>query len=87
MDVNGNPYCSYGQDYTAADRKPCQASGLVPLQYTACENLNITNPCNDSDDYRIRCIASDDSWTCFCVVTQTIGRNCANRGQLIEEFS
>ena len=43
--------------------------------------LNITNPCNSTTDFPIRCVAADDGWNCFCEVTQTLGRDCANLGE------
>jgi len=76
MDANGLAYCSYGVNYTLTDRKLCDASGLPTAQYSACENLNLTNPCNSTTDFPIRCVASDDGWTCFCEVTQTLGIDC-----------
>ena len=50
-------------------------------QYTACDTLNISNPCNSTTDFPIRCVAADVGWTCFCEVTQTLGRDCANFGK------
>ncbi|CAF1111478.1 unnamed protein product, partial [Adineta ricciae] len=78
MDSNGLAYCSYGSNYTLVDRKLCDASGLPTAQYTACDALNLTNPCNGTANFPIRCVASDTSWTCFCEVTQTLGQNCGN---------
>lgn len=82
LDNNGLAYCSYGQTYTLVDRKLCDASGLPTLQYSACSNLNSTNPCNSTTTFPIRCVASDDGWSCFCEVTQTLGKDCANLGLL-----
>ncbi|UJR30132.1 hypothetical protein I4U23_017673 [Adineta vaga] len=76
VDSNGLAYCSYGQNYTLADRKLCDASGLPTAMYTACEGLS--NPCNSTLNFPIRCVASDTNWTCFCEVTQTLGRDCGN---------
>lgn len=81
MDINGLPYCSYGQNYTDVDRKLCDASGLPTAQYTACSILNNTNPCNSTPDFPIRCVGADDGWNCFCEVTQTLGKDCANLGK------
>ncbi|CAF4549618.1 unnamed protein product [Rotaria sp. Silwood1] len=78
VDNNGLPYCAYGQTYTLVDRKLCDASGLPTAQYTACDILNITNPCNSTSDFPIQCVAADDGWNCFCEVTQTLGKDCAN---------
>lgn len=86
MDVNGLAYCSYGQNYTLTDRKLCDASGLPTAQYTACEMTNLTNPCNSTVEFPIRCVASDTSWTCFCEVTQTLGMNCGNFGKKIDNI-
>ncbi|CAF3707629.1 unnamed protein product [Rotaria sordida] len=78
VDNNGLAYCAYGQSYILIDRKLCDASGLPTAQYTACDILNITNPCNSTANFPIRCVAADDGWNCFCEVTQTLGRDCAN---------
>ena len=78
IDSNGLAYCSYGQNYTLIDRKLCDATYLPTAQYTACDILNITNPCNSTDDFPIQCVAADVGWNCFCIVTQTLGKNCAN---------
>ncbi len=80
MDNNGIAYCSYGINYTLTDRKLCDASGLPTAQYTACSMLNISNPCNSTVDFPIRCVASDSGWNCFCEITQTLGRDCGNYG-------
>jgi hypothetical protein len=82
IDNNGLPYCAYGQNYTLEERKLCDASGLPTAQYTACDILNITNPCNTTTAFPIRCVAADNGgWTCFCEVTQTLGKDCANLGK------
>ncbi|CAM4752695.1 unnamed protein product [Rotaria magnacalcarata] len=78
VDNNGLAYCSYGRTYSIVDRQLCDASGLPTAQYTACSILNITNPCNSTANFPIQCVAADDGWNCFCVVTQTLGKNCAN---------
>ncbi|CAF0850468.1 unnamed protein product [Adineta steineri] len=78
MDSNGLAYCSFGLNYTLTDRKLCDASGLPTAQYTACETLNISNPCNSTPSFPIRCVAADNGWTCFCEVTQTLGRDCGS---------
>lgn len=78
MDANGLAYCSYGQSYTLTDRKLCDASGLPTAQYTACDNLQ--NPCNSTAAFPIRCVGADNGWTCFCEITQTLGRDCGNLG-------
>ena len=80
MDNNALAYCAYGDNYTLADRKPCDASGLPTAQATACSRLNTTNPCNSTSTFPIRCVAADDGWNCFCEITQTLGKNCANLG-------
>lgn len=83
MDANGLAYCAYGINYTLADRKLCDASGLPTAQYTACDLLNITNPCNGTRDFPIRCIAADNGdFNCFCELTQTLGKDCANLGKI-----
>jgi hypothetical protein len=79
-DPNGLAYCSYGLNYTLVERKLCDASGFPTAQYTACDTLNITNPCNSTSDFPILCVAADNGWNCFCTVTQTLGKNCANLG-------
>jgi len=84
IDPNGDAYCSYGDNYTLIDRKPCDASGLPTIQHTACDNLNISNPCNSTAEFPIECVASDTGWTCFCVVTQTLGLNCGTLGKKIK---
>lgn len=81
MDNNGLAYCAYGQNYTLTDRKLCDASGLPTAQYTACDMLNLTNPCNSTTDFPIQCVASDNGWNCFCLVTQTLGKDCGNFGK------
>jgi len=81
IDPNGLAYCSYGINYTLVDRKLCDASGLPTAQFSACDSLNITNPCNSTADFPIRCGAAYVGWTCFCEVTQTLGINCANSGR------
>lgn len=81
MDPNGLAYCSYGDSYTLTDRQLCDASGLPTAQYTACDILNITNPCNSTVDFPIRCVGADNGWTCFCEVTQSLGKDCGNLGK------
>lgn len=78
MDPNGLPYCAYGSNYTLTDRKLCDTSGLPTAQYTACDLLNTSNPCNSTLDFPIQCVAADDGWTCFCIRIQTFGKDCAN---------
>ncbi|UJR32550.1 hypothetical protein I4U23_020012 [Adineta vaga] len=79
LDSNGIAYCAYGQNYTLIDRKLCDTNGLPTVQYTACDLLNVTNPCNSTLNFPIKCVASDTSWTCFCELTQTLGRDCRFR--------
>jgi hypothetical protein len=80
MDANGLAYCSYGINYTLIDRKLCDASGLPAAQYTACDILDQPNPCNSTTDFPILCVGADNGWNCFCEVTQTLGKDCANLG-------
>ncbi|CAF1192688.1 unnamed protein product [Adineta ricciae] len=74
--IDGNAYCAYGQNYTVADRRMCDSTGLPTQQHTACETLNMINPCNSTPDFPIHCLPSDTNWTCFCELTQILGRNC-----------
>ncbi|CAF4975152.1 unnamed protein product, partial [Rotaria socialis] len=78
VDSNALAYCAYAQTYTLVDRKLCDATNLPTAQYTACSILNITNPCNSTANFPIQCVAADDGWTCFCQVTQTLGKNCGD---------
>lgn len=87
MDINGLPYCSYGLDYNRLDRKLCDASGLPTTQHVACAQVNVLNLCNSTPNFPIRCVAADDGWTCFCEVTQTLGRDCANLGSIVQIIS